>query len=54
MPGHEVAVGLVLQREAGFEVRVLEFVAFGRVASDGVTIGLGHREFLASLSRLRK
>ncbi len=49
MFGHEVTVGLVLQSEAGFEVHVLEFVALRRVAPDGVAVGLGHREFFASL-----
>ncbi len=49
MFGHEVAVGLVLQSEAGFEVHVLEFVALRGITLDGVAVSLGHREFFASL-----
>ncbi len=49
MPGHEVPVGLVLQREAGLEIHVLEFVLLGRVASNGVAVGLSDCELLANL-----
>ena len=49
MCGHEIAVGLVLESEAGFEIRVLEFVAFHGITLDGLAVSLGHREFLASL-----
>ncbi len=45
----KVAVGLVLQSEAGFEVHVLNFVAFRGVTPDRVAVSLGHCEFLASL-----